>query len=154
MNLVEFAEKVSPIPLTEWQKQLLSTYERAKKENKLLICMPARVCGRRMLVDIIREHERENRSMLLPQKQECTQSKRCALTIDGEIFSAIVEEHQTVEYGFDENNKRIKFERIHRKYHLDKPFWCLKIGAFEVMQDGTQRCKCYMSDDRMRLIEC
>lgn len=59
MNLVEFAEKISPIPLTECQKQLLSTCERAKNENKLFICMPVRINGRKMLVDIIREYERE-----------------------------------------------------------------------------------------------
>ena len=58
MDFVEFAEKISPIPLTDWQKQFLLAYEQAQKENRLFICMPARINGRNMLARIIREFER------------------------------------------------------------------------------------------------
>lgn len=40
MNLVEFAEKISPIPLTDYQKQFLAAYEQAQKEGKKLIVIP------------------------------------------------------------------------------------------------------------------
>lgn len=36
MTLVEYAEKTSNIPLTDWQKQVLAAYEQAQKENKVL----------------------------------------------------------------------------------------------------------------------
>lgn len=59
-----------------------------------------------------------------------------------------------MEYGHDENCEAIKFERIHRTYYLDKPLASLKFGFFELIEDGVYRRKCYMSDDRMRLMEC
>ncbi len=57
MTLVEFAEKVSPVPLTDWQKQFLAAYEQAQKENKHLVYVPPRINGRRMLMQIIDEFE-------------------------------------------------------------------------------------------------
>ncbi len=58
MNLVEFAEKISLVPLTDWQKQFLSAYEQSQKENKKLIYVPPRINGRRMLMQIIDEFEK------------------------------------------------------------------------------------------------
>ncbi len=37
MNLVEFAEKISPVPLSDWQKRFLSAYEQAREEGKVII---------------------------------------------------------------------------------------------------------------------
>lgn len=59
MDFAEFAEKISPIPLTEWQKQFLSSYEHAQKENKKLVYVPPRINGKRMLMQIIDEFEKE-----------------------------------------------------------------------------------------------
>ena len=59
MTLIEFAEKISPIPLSEWQKQLLATYEQAKKEQKPIVLVTPRISGRRMLIQIIQEFEKE-----------------------------------------------------------------------------------------------
>jgi len=60
MTLVEFAEKTSPIPLSEWQKKFLTLYEQAKKENKQIVAVAApRIGGRQMLKWIIREYEKE-----------------------------------------------------------------------------------------------
>ncbi len=43
MTLVEFAEKVSPVPLMAWQKEFFKVYEQAEKENKqLIVCFPSR----------------------------------------------------------------------------------------------------------------
>lgn len=53
MNLVEFAEKISPVPLNDWQKQFLSSYEKAQKENKQLFVIPARNIGRGMVLQMI-----------------------------------------------------------------------------------------------------
>ena len=55
MTLVEFVEKISPIPLMDWQKQFLSAYEQAQKENKQLIVIPAMRSGKRMTYKIIDE---------------------------------------------------------------------------------------------------
>lgn len=59
MTLVEFAEKISPVPLTDWQKQFLSAYEQAQKEGKVIRCIPPRINGKRMLMQIIDEFEKE-----------------------------------------------------------------------------------------------
>ena len=59
MNLVEFAEKISPVPLNDWQKQFLSSYEKAQKEGKVIRCVLPRINGRRMLMQIIDEFEKE-----------------------------------------------------------------------------------------------
>ena len=59
MNIVEFAEKTSPISLTEWQRQLLATYEQAKKEHNRIALVTPRISGRKMLMQIIQEFERE-----------------------------------------------------------------------------------------------
>lgn len=58
MTLVEFAEKISPIPLTDWQKKFLSFYEQAEKEHKKIVCIMPRINGRKMIIDIIREYEK------------------------------------------------------------------------------------------------
>ena len=59
MNIVEFAEKTSPVPLSEWQKRFLTLYEQAKKEYKPIVLVTPRISGRRMLIQIIQEFERE-----------------------------------------------------------------------------------------------
>lgn len=59
MDFAEFAEKISPIPLTDWQKQFLSAYEQALKEGKVIMCVPPRINGKRMLMQIIDEFEKE-----------------------------------------------------------------------------------------------
>lgn len=53
MNLVEYAEKTSPIPLSNWQKQFLMVYEQAQKENKQLIVIPSRNTGRETVLRIV-----------------------------------------------------------------------------------------------------
>lgn len=59
MTLVEFAEKTSPMPLSEWQKKFLTFYEQAKKEHTPIVLVTPRISGRRMLIQIIQEFERE-----------------------------------------------------------------------------------------------
>lgn len=58
MTLVEFAERTSPVPLSEWQKNFLAYCEQAQRENRqMFICIPPRV-GSRMR-QIIRVFEME-----------------------------------------------------------------------------------------------
>lgn len=57
MNLVEYAEKTSPIPLTEWQKQFLSAYEKASEKGEVVLVMAPRM-GRRMIMQLIQEFEK------------------------------------------------------------------------------------------------
>lgn len=58
MDFVEFAEKISPIPLTDWQKQFLLAYEQASEEGKVIMCVLPRIGGKRMLMQIIDEFEK------------------------------------------------------------------------------------------------
>ncbi len=55
MTLLEYAEKISPVPLMEWQKKLLQKYEDAKLEGKELIFYPGRVTRRKMTEGIIKQ---------------------------------------------------------------------------------------------------
>ena len=57
MTLVEFAERTSPVPLSEWQKKFLTFYEQAKKENKQLFFTSPRISGRQMMTQIIQEFD-------------------------------------------------------------------------------------------------
>jgi len=60
MTLLEYAGIVSPVPLTNWQKEFLEMYEQAEKENQqLFVCFPPRV-GRNMTLKII-ENWKANR---------------------------------------------------------------------------------------------
>lgn len=59
MDFVEFAEKISPIQLTDWQKKFLKAYEQAREEGKVIMCVPPRISGNRMLMQIIDEFEKE-----------------------------------------------------------------------------------------------
>ena len=58
MNLVEYAEKTSSAPLTEWQKQFLSAYEKACNGGQVYIAVPPRIGGKMMVQEIIRDYER------------------------------------------------------------------------------------------------
>lgn len=54
-NLREFAEKISPYPLSKLQKQFLDAYEKAEERGCRFYCIfPCRY-GRQMMLDIIRE---------------------------------------------------------------------------------------------------
>lgn len=60
MSLVEFAEKVAPFPLSEFQKQLLREYEKCEKNgNGIAVCSPMR-SGKRFTLQIIDEWKMQN----------------------------------------------------------------------------------------------
>lgn len=59
MSLVEFAEKIAPFPLSEFQKQLIREYEECEKRNLLLHCIPPRNVGRDFIYRLIKEWERQ-----------------------------------------------------------------------------------------------
>ncbi len=56
MTLLEYAEKISPLPLMGLQKEFLQKYEEAKKNGKKLIFIHGRNIGRTMIIDIINKH--------------------------------------------------------------------------------------------------
>lgn len=58
MNLVEYAREIYG-PLNSTQIQLLEEYEQAKKENKQIVLVTPRISGRKMLMQIIQEFEKE-----------------------------------------------------------------------------------------------
>ena len=59
MSLVEFAEKIAPFPLSEFQKQLILEYEECEKRNLHLCCIPPRNVGRDFIYRLIKEWERQ-----------------------------------------------------------------------------------------------
>lgn len=59
MTLVEFAEHTSEIPLSNFQKDFLERFDNARKQDKIILTTFPRCCGRGMLLDIIREFEKE-----------------------------------------------------------------------------------------------
>lgn len=56
MTLLEYAENVSPVPLTYWQKKFLEEYEMAKKENRFIAFSMPRNEGREMISQIIDDY--------------------------------------------------------------------------------------------------
>ena len=58
MNLVEYAREIYG-PLNSTQIQLLEAYEQDKKENKQIVLVTPRISGRKMLMQIIQEFEKE-----------------------------------------------------------------------------------------------
>ena len=59
MSLVEFAEKIAPFPLSEFQKQLIREYEECEKRNLPLYYIPPRNVGRDFIYRLIKEWERQ-----------------------------------------------------------------------------------------------
>ena len=59
MSLVEFAEKIAPFPLSEFQKQLIREYEECEKRNLPLCYIPPRKAGRDFIYRLIKEWERQ-----------------------------------------------------------------------------------------------
>ncbi len=60
MSLVEFAEKIAPFPLSEFQKQLIREYEECEKRNLPLYYIPPRNVGRDFIYRLIEEWERQH----------------------------------------------------------------------------------------------
>lgn len=60
MSLVEFAEKIAPFPLSEFQKQLILEYEECEKRNLSLCCIPPRNVGRDFIYRLIEEWEHQH----------------------------------------------------------------------------------------------
>lgn len=60
MSLVEFAERIAPFPLSEFQKQLILEYEECEKRNLHLYCIPPRNVGRDFIYQLIEEWKRQN----------------------------------------------------------------------------------------------
>lgn len=61
MTLLEYAGTISPVPLTNWQREFLEMYEQAEKENQqLFACFPPRA-GRSMTLKIIEKWKAEGK---------------------------------------------------------------------------------------------
>jgi hypothetical protein len=55
MTLLEFAEKTSPLPLMQWQRDFLPMVETAINENKILTYNFGRCNGRTMVKNIVNQ---------------------------------------------------------------------------------------------------
>lgn len=61
MTFLEYAEKVSPVLLSDWQKRVFEEYEQAERENRqLFVCFPPRA-GRGMTLKIIEKWKAERK---------------------------------------------------------------------------------------------
>lgn len=55
MSLVGYAEKVSPLPLSDWQKRFFEAYEQAEREDKEFVIMPGRNIGKTLALQIVND---------------------------------------------------------------------------------------------------
>lgn len=53
MTLLEYAEQVSPVPLSDWQKKFLEEYEQVEKENRCIVYYPPRIGEKKVISQII-----------------------------------------------------------------------------------------------------
>lgn len=60
MSLVEYAEKIAPFPLSDFQKELLSKYEKAEKKNLSVYMTCPRNVGRKFVYKVIQEWKKQN----------------------------------------------------------------------------------------------
>lgn len=60
MSLLEYAEKIAPFPLSNFQKELIAEYEEAEKQNLSLHVIPARNIGREFIYRLIQEWKMRN----------------------------------------------------------------------------------------------
>ena len=56
MTLLEYAENISRVPLTDWQKKFLKEYEKAKKEDRFITFYPPRGGGKEAICQIIDDY--------------------------------------------------------------------------------------------------
>lgn len=57
-DLVNFAETISEIPLKKFQKHFLDRFESERNNGEELIVNFPRMCGRKMMLDIIKQFEK------------------------------------------------------------------------------------------------
>lgn len=57
MTLIEFAESISENHIPSFQKRFIEQYEKARKENYVILTTFPRCCGRSMLMEIIYKYE-------------------------------------------------------------------------------------------------
>lgn len=60
MTLSEYAEKIAPFPLSDFQKELIAEYEEAEKQNQSLFVVTPRNCGREFIYRVIQEWKMRN----------------------------------------------------------------------------------------------
>lgn len=60
MSLVEYAEKIAPFPLSDFQKELFAEYEECEKRNLSLCVIPPRNVGREFVYKVIQEWKMRN----------------------------------------------------------------------------------------------
>lgn len=60
MTLVEYAEKIAPFPLSDFQKELFEKYEQCLKQDESLYVIPARNAGREFTLRVIEEWKKRN----------------------------------------------------------------------------------------------
>lgn len=90
--------------------------------------------------------------MLMPNDRNYeTLPQRCVLEMQGKKYDAVFTEHHMISFGFDENNRQVKYETIKRRFRLDKPVVFTQIFV-PVIFDGVE-LKCYQSDDGEVLFE-
>lgn len=61
MKLIEFAEKIYQVPLTEFQKSFLTQYEKSKNDGKTVFITFPMHSGKRMMENIIKKWEKKKK---------------------------------------------------------------------------------------------
>ena len=55
MSFVEFAERIAPFPLANWQKELLRKYEECTKSGEVVLMQTSRNHGKQFIMQVIDE---------------------------------------------------------------------------------------------------
>lgn len=91
--------------------------------------------------------------MLRPDVEYNTPLKPCKIKIDEILYSAVMQEHRLISEEINVNREIITDCTSIRKYIFEEPFAVFKPESFMVECDDEYYSMCYMSDNRLSIIE-
>ena len=91
--------------------------------------------------------------MLRPDAEYDTPLKPCKIKIDEILYPAVMQEHRLISENINVNREIITDCTSIRKYIFEEPFAVFKPEPFMVECDDGYSSICYMSDNRLSIIE-
>lgn len=91
--------------------------------------------------------------MLRPDAEYDTPLKPCKIKIDEILYPAVMQEHRLISEDINVNREIITDCTSIRKYIFEEPFAVFKPEPFMVECDDGYCSICYMSDNRLSIIE-
>lgn len=91
--------------------------------------------------------------LLRPEKEYDIALRHCTIKFDENLYPSVMQEHRVISEEFNANGKIVTNCRIVRKYIFEEPIAVFKPEPFKVECDDGYCSICYMSDDRLSIIE-